>query len=125
MAATRVFISFDYDHDVDLKNALVGQSRLDDSPFEVQDWSIKDASPTWKAEARNRIRRSDQVIVMCGASMTTATGADVEVGIARDEGKPYFLLAGRQGATRPASCAMDTLYSWTWPNLKLLISGAR
>jgi len=32
MAKPRVFISFDYDHDLDLKNLLVGQARNDDSP---------------------------------------------------------------------------------------------
>jgi hypothetical protein len=38
--ATRVFISYDYDNDVFLKEALVGQSKLPDSPFEISDWSI-------------------------------------------------------------------------------------
>lgn len=56
MARKRVFINFDYDHDVDLKNALVGQSRFPDSPFEITDMSIKTASPGWKADARRRIK---------------------------------------------------------------------
>lgn len=43
MAKKRTFISFDYDNDVDLKNALVGQSRLSDSPFDITDISIKEA----------------------------------------------------------------------------------
>jgi hypothetical protein len=32
-AKTKVFISFDYDHDVDLKNLLVGQAKNDDTPL--------------------------------------------------------------------------------------------
>lgn len=40
---TRVFISFDYEHDIDLKNLLVGQARHHDSPFEIMDMSIKEA----------------------------------------------------------------------------------
>lgn len=36
----RAFISFDYDHDARLKDLLIGQSKLPDSPFEVHDWSI-------------------------------------------------------------------------------------
>ena len=33
----RVFVSFDYDHDSDLKTLLVGQVRNPDSPFEIAD----------------------------------------------------------------------------------------
>jgi len=37
----KVFISFDYDHDVDLKNLLVGQAKNEDSLFEITDISVK------------------------------------------------------------------------------------
>ena len=40
MAKKRTFISFDYDHDSDLKNLLVGQARNPDAPFEITDMSI-------------------------------------------------------------------------------------
>lgn len=43
---SRVFISFDYDHDVVLKEFLIGQAKLDDSPFWIADWAIKAASPS-------------------------------------------------------------------------------
>lgn len=42
MAKTRTFISFDYDHDSDLKSLLVGQAKNDDSPFSITDMSIKE-----------------------------------------------------------------------------------
>lgn len=42
MAKTKVFVSFDYDHDETLKEFLVGQSKLKDSPFDLADWSIKE-----------------------------------------------------------------------------------
>ncbi|WP_419575924.1 hypothetical protein [Ruminococcus sp.] len=42
MAKMRTFISFDYDHDSDLKNLLVGQAENDDSPFSITDMSIKE-----------------------------------------------------------------------------------
>src|SRR5258705_12458685 len=70
--ATRIFISFDYDHDHDLKNALVGQAKLPDSPFEIADWSIKEPSADWKEKARARIRRADVVAVICGHRTDTA-----------------------------------------------------
>ena len=34
MAAKRVFIAFDYDHDEDLRNLLAGQAKHPDTPFE-------------------------------------------------------------------------------------------
>jgi hypothetical protein len=38
---TRVFVSFDFDHDVRLVRLIVGQARLKDSPFEIADWSTR------------------------------------------------------------------------------------
>jgi|SRR6266545_2001541 len=126
--AKRVFISFDYDHDARLKDALVAQSRLPDSPFEIADWSIKIASPTWKAEARRRIRASDVVSVLCGEHTHAATGVATEVSIAQEEAIPYFLLAGYSDkvCTRPTTAKnSDKMYEWTWEYLKALIGGAR
>src|ERR1700730_14345207 len=39
--ATRVFTAFDYDHDEFLRTALVGQSKNEDTPFEICDYSVK------------------------------------------------------------------------------------
>jgi hypothetical protein len=122
----RVFVSFDYDNDHDLKVLLVGQARNPDSPFQIEDWSVKTASAGWKDDARRRIGRSDQVIVLCGQRTNTATGVNVELGLAEELGVPYFLLAGRDGAVRPTAASNgDKLYQWTWPNLKSLIAGNR
>ena len=127
MAATRVYVSFDYDYDNDLKNLLIGQARNPDSPFEVADYSIKEASPDWKEKARRRIRSVDQVVVMCGEHTDIATGVNVEVVITQEEKKPYFLLEGRGDKTckKPPAANRDKMYSWTWDNLKRLIGGAR
>lgn len=127
MPKTRVFISFDYDHDNDLKNLIVGQARNPDSPFEIADWSIKEASANWRSEARRRIRSVEQVIVICGQHTDTARGVSVEVGLAREESKPYFLLRGRPDKTcrKPRGTERDKVYKWTWRNLKVLIGGGR
>ena len=59
MAKTRILTSFDYDHDDDLRTLLVGQSKNPDSPFEMADWSVKEAlSGDWKAKVRTRIEAS-------------------------------------------------------------------
>lgn len=123
----RAFISFDYDHDARLKDLLVGQAKHSDTPFEIADWSIKTASPTWKAEARNRIKRAGLVIVLCGQNTRSAVGVAEELKIAQEEGVPYFLLAGyKTGSVKPTTAkATDKLYTWTWDNLKALVKGNR
>ena len=40
MPKKKVFISFDFDNDLSLKNLLVGQAQLSDSPFEISDWFL-------------------------------------------------------------------------------------
>lgn len=128
MAATRVFISFDYDNDKALKDLLVGQSRHPDSPFSIVDWSVKDPSPGWKDEARRRIRASGVVAVICGEHADTASGVSIEITIAREEGVPYFLLQGyasRHCRKPTAALPSDSMYQWTWGNLKSLVGGAR
>ncbi|WEJ20926.1 TIR domain-containing protein [Pseudomonas sp. SD17-1] len=125
----RVFISFDYDNDVTLKTFLVGQAKLDDSPFDLADWSIKEhIDDNWKAKARTRIKAVDVVCVICGNNTDTAVGVSAEVKIAQEEGIPYFLLNGYSDKTciKPkAALSSDKLYKWTWPNLKSLIGGSR
>jgi len=125
----RVFISFDYDHDQDLKNALVAQARIKDSPFEIADYSVKEeVTGDWKQEARQRIRRAHLVIAICGTSTDTASGVKEELRIAKEEGIPYVLLWGRSDkqAKKPLSALQtDKIYKWTWDNLKSLIEGAR
>ena len=129
MEKKSTYISFDYDNDLALKNLLVGQSRLEDSPFSIKDVSIKVAVTTdWKADARRRIKGSDVVAVICGEHTNNAQGVSIEIEIAQEEKIPYFLLWGyadktcyKPKATRPS----DKIYNWTCDNLKKLINGER
>lgn len=129
MAKKRTFISFDYDHDASLKTLLVGQAKHEDSPFDLSDWSIKEAiTEDWKKKARTRIKSVDVVIVICGEHTNTATGVSAELSIAQEEAVPYFLLNGYSGKTcvKPkAAKPSDLIYNWTWDNLKALIGGGR
>jgi hypothetical protein len=95
----------------------------------MHDWSVKEPfTGDWKAKVRAKIRSVDQVIVLCGEYTHLATGVATELTIAREEGKPYFLLWGYSGkaCTKPTSAsASDKVYTWTWDNLKALIAGNR
>ena len=70
----------------------------------------------------------DVVIVLCGQSTHAASGVAAELAIAREKGKPYFLLAAYsdKNCTKPTTAQpQDKVYNWTWDNLKALIGGAR
>lgn len=129
MAKQRAFISFDYDHDEGAKIMLAGQAKHPDSPFDFTDASVKEHLPgDWKEKVRRRMNNIDIVIVLCGELTHTARGVTEELTIAREKGKPYFLLAayGDKNCTKPSSAlASDKVYKWTWDNLKALVGGAR
>ena len=129
MKKKKVFISFDYDHDSEIKEALVAQANNDDSPFEIYDMSIKEPIDSkWKEYARKRIKSCDCVIFLCGYYTDTAKGVTAEMSITREEKVPYFLLGGRNGNNikKPSnSLTDDDVYKWTWENLKLLLEGYR
>lgn len=129
MQRKRLFISFDYDNDATLKMLLANQGKHPDTPFEIIDASVKEHLPgDWQAKVRERIRRADVVCVLCSPTTHSAKGVAIELAIAKELGKPYFLLAGYSNKTciKPSNAASsDKLYNWTWDNLKTLIHGGR
>lgn len=125
----KAFISFDFDNDSFLKEALVGQAKNPDTPFKIHDQSLKEPlTGDWKTKIRPRIADADIVVVMCGQKTHTASGVAAELQIAQELNKPYFFLRGYSDktCTLPTTAASgDKMYSWTWENLKKLIGGAR
>jgi hypothetical protein len=125
MEKVKVFISFDYDHDNDIKGSFVAQSKNEDSPFDIIDMSIKEAIDTrWKANARKRIKSCDCVIILCGEFTDTAKGVTAELSITQEENVPYFLLKGRKAkkVKKPLGAKTnDEIYKWTRQNLKQLL----
>ncbi|PKQ27864.1 MAG: hypothetical protein CVT63_05775 [Candidatus Anoxymicrobium japonicum] len=120
----KVFVSFDFENDKALKEFIVGQSRNPDSPFEVMDWSMKEAAPEsdWEAEARHRIYMSDVVLVMVGRSTYRAPGVRKEVRMANAMKKPIHQIVGYQGTNPTPVPNAGPLIQWNWPNLKRLLS---
>lgn len=119
-----VYVAFDFDNDQELKHLLIGHAKNPDSPFDVADFSLKEAAPerNWQDKARPKIRRSRKVIVIVGEHTHKAPGVKAEVRIAREEGIPHFALRGRpdRKCQKPAWIDGD-VHDWTWPNLKALI----
>lgn len=123
MAKKRVFVSFDFDNDKTLKDFIIGQARLPDSPFEVIDTSIKEAQPmkTWEDKAREAIKRSDIVLVMVGPNTHKAPGVLKEVKMARDEGIQIVQVIGYKDGNYTQVPDAGRLYAWNWENLKNLL----
>lgn len=120
----RVFVSFDFDNDRALKDFILGQAKLPDSPFDAIDHSLKEAAPEreWERKAHAAIARSDIVLVMVGARTHRAHGVLKEVAMARELGVKVVQIIGyRAGSYTPVPNA-GRLYAWSWENLKKLLS---
>lgn len=129
MARKKLFVSFDFDNDSALKMLFVNQTKHPDAPFDIWDSSVKEhMTGDWQSKAREKIRNVDVVCVLCSTTTHTAKGVAIELQIAKDLGKEFFLLAGYKdkNCTKPTGASSsDKLYNWTWDNLKTLIHGGR
>lgn len=100
MATKSAFISFDYDHDNDLRGNLIAQANKSGSPFSITDWSVKEPfDEKWREKVQDIIKRTDLTIVICGEHTHQAEGVEAEVTMVQQVGKPYFLLKGRREKT--------------------------
>ena len=125
MVKKRVFVSFDFDNDKTLKDFIVGQARLGDSPFDVADHSLKEAQPErdWETKARQAITRAEVFIVMLGPKTRSASGVLKEVRMASELGKRRFQIIGHSdGGIGWAVPGGGPTYRWNWGNLKRLLS---
>lgn len=120
----KVFVSFDFDNDKVLKDFLIGQSKLEDSPFDVIDGSLKEAAPEkdWEDKANAKIKAADFVIVMVGPKTHKASGVLKEVKMANAAEKKIFQIIGYKDGDYTRVEGAGVLYSWNWENLKKLLS---
>jgi len=125
MAKKKVFVSFDFDNDKTLKEFMIGQAKLQDSPFEVIDFSLKEAAPEkdWLDKARAAISRSEVFVVMLGSKTKNAPGVLKEVKFANELKKSKFQIIGyKEGSEDWAVPDGGRVYRWNWENLKQLLS---
>ena len=124
MAKKRVFISFDFDNDKTLKEFIIGQSKHEDSPFEIHDNSLKEEGPEkdWLDKARSAISRSEVFIIMLGPKTRNAHGVLKELKIANELKKTKFQIIGyTDGSADWAVPDGGRTYNWNWDNLKTLL----
>lgn len=128
----RSFISFDYEHDEGLKNALNAQSKNPNSPFYFEDWSVKEPFPqsTWESEVRTKIKQCNFMVVIIGVHTHKASGVLKEISIVNEENLPCFGIYA-QGAkfyqngqyyiNVPPGLG-NRYIEWTWPNITASIN---
>lgn len=118
----RVFLSFDFDHDQHLKHFMVGQARLERSPFEVIDTSLQEAAPEpeWELYAESAIDQSDLVMIMLGRYTHAASGVRKELAIAQRLGKPTVQIRAQGSAGLPVPGG-GRVYVWSWDNLERIL----
>lgn len=123
----RVFISFDFDNDEWLRDSLIGQSRKNGSPFEMEDWSVKEPwnQSEWKEKCLEKIKQCDLVIVMVGEKTATCGGVKAEIQMAHDANVPVVGVKGYPDRSCPKPADLDGFYTWTWDNIKSLVNGGR
>ncbi|MBU0587146.1 MAG: TIR domain-containing protein [Gammaproteobacteria bacterium] len=121
----RVFVSFDFDNDQQLKHLLIGQTKRQNLPFSVVDGSLKEAAPEprWKEAALREIRRCDVVVVLLGRYTHKAPGVLAEVAMARAEGKPIVQLIGSRAGAYTRVRGGGRILAWTQDNLSRLFGG--
>lgn len=112
-----VFVSFDTDHDGELCDRILAQSRMPGSGFVVSGASTRSAATEATRETtRRRIAKADQVIVICGEHTDASVGVFSELRAAQEEEKPYVMLWGRREimCRKPQGArAAEGMFSWT------------
>jgi len=121
MAKTKVFISYDYVHDSDMKNNLIVESKKPDSPFSINDLSLNTRVPNWQQKARRAIEKCDIVIVLLRENTHQTSGVLREVKMAKQLNKKRIQLREKGHNPKPIEGA-GVVVAWRWNNLKKWLS---
>ncbi len=121
MAKTKVFVSFDYEHDSDMKKRLIAESEKPEFQFSINDKSLKKKEPEWQQHARKEIEECDVFIVLLGEHTHQASGVLREVKMAREIGKRRFQLR-KQGHEPQKIKGAGSVVAWKKKNLQKYLS---
>jgi hypothetical protein len=116
----RVFICFAAE-DKTYRDFLVGQMRLQDSPIDFIDFSVKEPwDEKWKTNCRTKIKGCEGFIALISKKTWYATGARWEMKCADEEGLPMIgvhIHADDKGAIPPELVGHKVI-EWTWDGIK-------
>ena len=91
MPTLRIFVSFEFDKDNDIKNNFFKQAK-NETHHRVKNSSLNESYPDqhWQQKARKAIEKCDVVIVLIGEDTHNAPGVETELRIASQLKKPIF-----------------------------------
>ena len=118
----RIFLSYDYTKDHDLKNNFIYQANDRGLPCTIEDFSLQEdhLDPKWKAKARTQIKRCDLVIVLIGADTHSSSGIKTEISLARELNKTVIqVLSTKRNYT--GVVGIQKSYPWKWKVLEPLL----
>lgn len=126
MANPRVFISFDFDHNVTQKHLFVGQSKNSKTPFAIEDWSSKSSLPQdqWESLIKTKIGKCNMLIVLCGKTMASATGVSKEIAMAKEKDVPVFGVyvdGANTTSNLPSGLQRNRTIAWDWDKIAAAI----
>jgi len=118
----RVFVAFAVE-DRNLRDLLVGQRLHSKTPFEWQDFSVKEPwDEQWKTNCRSRVRGCDGLIGLITKHTPKAEGQLWEIRCGYSGGKPVMLIyGGDDRPTLPRDLADKRVLTWTWDNISNFI----
>ena len=117
MPPLKIFVSFEFDKDSELKENFYRQAK-DLTSHRIKDCSLKEAYPTeeWKGQARAAIRGCDVVIVLIGPDTHNAPGVRTEVSMAQSFRKPVFQVRP-QGRPYNGLTDLGDPVPWRWTRI--------
>jgi hypothetical protein len=119
----RIFIAFAIE-DANARTMLVGQARLEHSPFEFVDMSVKEPwDEKWKTLCRSKIRGCDGVIALLSKKTMPAEGARWEMKCATEEKIPMIGVHINKDAKGdvPLELLGKKVIEWSWPGIAAFI----
>lgn len=127
MANPRAFISFDFDHNEGQKKYFIGQAINSKTPFNIEDWSSKEALPEkkWEELLDAKIKKCNMLIVLVGRRMSTATGVAKEIAFAKKHDVPIFGVYvddANESSTLPSGLQRNRTIAWTWEKIAIAVN---
>jgi hypothetical protein len=120
----RIFISFAIE-DESYRDYLVKQARLERSPFDFLDMSVKQPweEEEWKQKCRSKIKRCHGMIVLLSKNTYHSSGARWEIKCAKEEGVPVIgmHIKKNEKGSIPPELKGKKIITWTWENINNIL----
>lgn len=116
----RTFISFAAPEDNRIRDLFVGQTKNPDFPIDIIDYSVKEPfDEKWKTQCRERIKKTQLVIVLVGKTTYKAEGVIWEIKAAKEEGIPVFgvYIYKDDKSKIPEGLSGRDLIEWKWEGI--------